>query len=60
MLNLLGAGYIKPKFDFVSLKAAQAVPSVSRLFLHKNQINPLIDFMVTNPLLTTKNLDFLD
>lgn len=60
MINLLGSGYIKPKFDFPSLEAALAARSVSRLILRKNQINPLIDFMIKNPLLTTKNLDFLD
>ena len=60
MIQLIGSGYIKPNFDFTSLVQAEQARAVSRLILRKKQIPDLIAFINANPLLTTKQLDFLD
>lgn len=55
---LLASGTLKPKFDTNSLTAAQGVRPVSRLIVRQGDI--LINFLKDNPLMTTKQLDYLD
>lgn len=55
---LLGSGTLKPKFDTTSLSEAQSVRPVSRLIVRQQDV--LINFLKANPLMTVKQLDFLD
>jgi hypothetical protein len=58
MAALLGSGHIKPKFEFTSLEQAMGVRPVSRLIVR--QTDQLVGFLKDNPLMTTKQLDFID
>lgn len=56
-ISFFGCGYLKPKYDFSSLEAAKAVP-VSRYVV--NQSATITEFVDKYPMLTRKQLDYLD
>jgi len=54
----LAAGYLKPKYDIFSLKAAKRSRSVNRLVISDSSI--VINFVDIYPMLTRKHLYYLD
>lgn len=58
IIKYYGIGYIKPKYDIFSLKESKNSRSVSRAIF--NQFNTIIDFVDKYPMLTRKQLDYID
>jgi LAGLIDADG endonuclease len=56
--NFFCVGYLKPKYDIKSLDESKKSRYVSRLII--NQPKVIIDFFGKYPMLTRKDLDFLD
>jgi hypothetical protein len=56
--NFFGVGYLKPKYDIKSLNESKKSRSVSRLII--NQSSVIAEFFNKYPMLTRKQLDFLD
>nr|QCW06967.1 hypothetical protein [Drechslerella brochopaga] len=57
-VSFFGCGYLKPKYDIKSLEEAKASRSVNSFVV--NQYETIIDFVDKYPMLTRKQLDYLD
>ena len=57
-VDFFGHGYLKPKYDISSLEAAKASRIVNRYVI--NQHSVITEFIDKYPLLTRKQLDYLD
>jgi hypothetical protein len=58
IIKFLGVGYLKPKYNILSLKESKNSRTVSRVIL--NQFGVIIDFVEKYPMLTRKHLDYKD
>jgi len=56
--HFFGCGYLKPKYDITNLEAAKASRSVNSYVV--NQHTVITEFVDKYPMLTRKQLDFLD
>lgn len=57
-ISFFGCGYLKPKFDIVSLEDTKASRSVSRYLVNQHAV--IVEFVDKFPMLTRKQLDYLD
>jgi hypothetical protein len=53
-----GGGYIKPKYNFIDVNECKNSRSVNRFILRDTKT--IIIFVDSNPMLTRKQLDYLD
>jgi hypothetical protein len=58
IIKYLGIGYLKPKYNIYSLKDCKNSRSVSRAVF--NQFDHVVDFVDKYPMLTRKQLDYID
>lgn len=58
IIKYLGIGYLKPKYDILSLKECKNSRIVSRAVF--NQFDLIINFVDKYPMLTRKQLDYID
>lgn len=58
LIEFFGNGYLKPKYDINDIEAAKASRIVNRFVINQNSV--VIDFFDKYPLLTRKELDYLD
>jgi hypothetical protein len=58
IIEYFGIGYLKPKYDIFSLKDSMNSRDVSRAIF--NQYEVIIKFVDKYPMLTCKQLDYLD
>jgi hypothetical protein len=56
--NFFNGGYIKPKYDFFDLSECMKSRSLNRYIFRDTKI--IIDFVKEYPMLTRKQLDYLD
>ena len=58
IIKYLGIGYLKPKYNILSLEESKSSRSVSRAVF--NQFDIIINFVDNYPMLTCKQLDYID
>ena len=58
IIEYFGIGYLKPKYDILSLKDSLKSRDVSRAIFNQHEV--IINFVDKYPMLTCKQLDYLD